>query len=123
MERSEKKRNVEMLKRQQQDEKKDFPAVSLERETERLEGPHVSYTEDEEEQGSTPLITACRKGMTEVRTCMFGSLAAIVLYSWLSFGHLLSVLHSTSDTSPLFTGEHVCQRLSCCRLHFSFQKQ
>lgn len=60
----EKKRSVdEMLKREQGEEEEDVLAVSLGRETEGLE---VCDAEDEEEQGSTPLTAACRKGMTEV---------------------------------------------------------
>lgn len=59
----EKKRSVdEMLKREQGEEEEDVLAVSLGRETEGLEVCDA----DEEEQGSTPLTAACRKGMTEV---------------------------------------------------------
>ncbi|XP_056244632.1 uncharacterized protein map3k19 isoform X1 [Seriola aureovittata] len=69
MERSEKTekkwRGVdEMLKREQEEgNKEDDVVVSCGQEVDR----HVvSDTEDEEERGCTPLISACRKGMTEV---------------------------------------------------------
>lgn len=65
-----------MLKRQQEEEQTDVLAVSLELEKERPEGPHVSDTEDEEEQRATPLIAACRKNKTEVHACVFDKLAA-----------------------------------------------
>ncbi|XP_044072030.1 uncharacterized protein map3k19 [Siniperca chuatsi] len=69
MERSEKreKRSVdEMLKREQEEENEEVLVVSLGQEVDGQEELEVSDTEDEEEEGSTPLITACRKGMTEV---------------------------------------------------------
>ncbi|XP_037645055.1 uncharacterized protein map3k19 isoform X2 [Sebastes umbrosus] len=59
-ERRREKRSVgEMLKREQEEENEEVLVVSLGQEAE------VSDTEDEEEQGSTPLIAACRSGMTE----------------------------------------------------------
>ncbi|KAK2839547.1 hypothetical protein Q5P01_013287 [Channa striata] len=55
-----------MLKSEQEEEIVEVSAVNLEREQEAQEEPDHSDTEDEEEQGCPPLITACRKGMTEV---------------------------------------------------------
>lgn len=68
METSGKKRNVdEMLKKEQGQGEEDILAgTSLGREMEGLGKLEVSDTEDEEEQGFTPLISACRKDMTEV---------------------------------------------------------
>lgn len=68
MEANGKKRNVdEMLKKEQGLEEEDILAgTSLGREMEGLGKLEVSDTEDEEEQGFSPLISTCRKGMTEV---------------------------------------------------------
>ena len=55
MERSEKKRSVDVMLKREQGE-----VGGSEEEVEVLD------TEDEEEQGSTPLITACRRGRAEV---------------------------------------------------------
>ncbi|XP_051260812.1 uncharacterized protein map3k19 isoform X2 [Dicentrarchus labrax] len=67
MERSEtwERRSVdEMLKREEEEEEENVLVESLRQEVEGQEELQVSDTEDEE--GSTPLITACHKGMTEV---------------------------------------------------------
>lgn len=67
MERSEKTekrgQDINYLQRQEQDESEEVLAVSL---GQQVDGLVVSDTEDEEKQGCTPLITACRKGLTEV---------------------------------------------------------
>ncbi|XP_069388880.1 mitogen-activated protein kinase kinase kinase 19 isoform X2 [Paralichthys olivaceus] len=52
----------EMRKMEKQEINEDVLVLSLEEE----EGQEVSDTEDEEEQGCTPLISACSKGMVEV---------------------------------------------------------
>lgn len=72
MERSEKREKVsfdEMLKREQEEENEEVLVVSFGQEVEGQEELEVSDTEDEEEEGTTPLITACRKGLTEVSSC------------------------------------------------------
>lgn len=53
----------EQLRRAQEEEE---DVVSLGQEPESEEELELSDSEAEEELGSTPLITACRKGMTEV---------------------------------------------------------
>lgn len=55
--------NDEQLRRAQEEEE---DVVSLGQEPESEEELELSDSEAEEELGSTPLITACRKGMTEV---------------------------------------------------------
>lgn len=55
--------DINYLQKQEQDESEEVLAVSLGQE---VDGLVVSDTEDEEKQGCTPLITACRKGLTEV---------------------------------------------------------
>lgn len=57
----------EMLKGEQEEENEEVLVASLGQEVEELE---VSDTEDVEEQRHTPLITACREGMTEVGYCI-----------------------------------------------------
>ncbi|KAK9537986.1 hypothetical protein VZT92_005552 [Zoarces viviparus] len=68
MERSEERRENrsvnEVLKREQLEGNEEVPVMSRRQEC-RVE-PEASDTEDEEEEGSSPLTTACRTGMTEV---------------------------------------------------------
>lgn len=67
MDRSEEKTSAEEMLRRGQEEDGEVRLVSLVgRECEGQEELQVSDTDDEEEQGSTPLISACRKGMNEV---------------------------------------------------------
>ncbi len=56
----------EMLKREQEEENEEVLGVSVGQEAEGQEELEVSDFEDEEEEGTTPLITACRNGATEV---------------------------------------------------------
>ncbi|XP_026150284.1 mitogen-activated protein kinase kinase kinase 19 isoform X2 [Mastacembelus armatus] len=71
MERSEKTEKKgqgveEVLKAEQEEESGEAFVVRLGQEVEDQENLKLSDTEGEDEQGCTPLITACRKGMTEV---------------------------------------------------------
>ncbi|XP_067372129.1 mitogen-activated protein kinase kinase kinase 19 isoform X2 [Channa argus] len=71
MERSEKTEKLwqgvdGMLKSEQEEEIVEVSVVNLAQEDEGQEELESSDTKDKEEQGYTPLITACRKGMTEV---------------------------------------------------------
>lgn len=60
----------EMLKREMEEENEEVLVVSLGQEVACREELEVSDTEDVVEQGHTPLITACLKGMTEVSYCI-----------------------------------------------------
>lgn len=60
----------ELLKREQEDENEEVLVVSFGQEVEGQE-LEISDTEDEEEEGTIPLITACRKGMTEVSYVLY----------------------------------------------------
>lgn len=76
MERSEKRQKSwksvgEMLQREQEEENVGVMVESLGQAAEHQEELEVSNTEDEEEQGCTPLILACHKGMTEVSYILY----------------------------------------------------
>lgn len=66
MERREKKGSAETLRGEQEEEKKDILSGSLGPET---QGLQAFNNEDDEEEGSTALISACQKGMTEAGAC------------------------------------------------------
>ncbi|XP_034742567.1 uncharacterized protein map3k19 isoform X3 [Etheostoma cragini] len=70
MERSEKRREIrnvhEMLKREKEEENEEALVVSRGQEVEGREDLESFNSEDEEEEGSTPLIAACHKGKPEV---------------------------------------------------------
>lgn len=54
-----------MLKIEKEEENEEVMVVRLGQELEGREELEVSDAEDEEEEGSTPLITACQKGIAE----------------------------------------------------------
>lgn len=55
-----------MLRTEKEEDNEEVLVVTLGQEVESQEEVDVCDAEDEEEQGSTPLMAACRTGMTEV---------------------------------------------------------